>query len=133
MWDLREASNGVESQFARAFLNLQPEELRLLFGVCVDEVFSNKHPKLAGYLFKALRYRENQYNTNCEDACSVQDLFIEQWTPDELFSGVIGLERIYVLAEDKPKIISYLHYFNLLLVEHVLGRWLGSEDRKNAT
>jgi len=132
MWNMREASNGVENQFARSFLDLQPEDLRLLFGVCVDEVFSEKHSKLAGYLFKALRYRENQFNTNCEDACSVQDLYVEQWTPDELSSGVIGLERIYVLAEDKPAIISYLHYFNLVLVTHVLGIWLGAEDRRDA-
>ncbi|MCH9776448.1 MAG: hypothetical protein K0U90_08445 [Planctomycetes bacterium] len=133
MWDMREAKNNSEARFGQLFLKLDTEELRMLNGTCHDETFREKHPKLVGYIYKALMYRENQLNTNCEDACSIQDLFIEEWNLEELANGIVGLERIRVLAGNFPKIIEYIHMFDRLLVTRCLGIWLGMKDSLDAS
>lgn len=132
MWDMRPAGTPVENEFATAFLALNRDELRLLFGTCHDQHFREAHSKLVEFLELALRYRENQLETNLEDACSMQDPFLDQWSPDDILNAVIGLDRLRVIAQEKSKILEFIRTFDRVLVCHGFARWMVLEDERKA-
>ena len=100
----------------------------MLNGTCYDQEFRKHHPKLVEYIFTALQYRANQLETGVEDACSIQDPYFMQWTPEEIANAIPGLERLHVLSEQFPKINSFIRLFDRVLVTHSIARWLACED-----
>ena len=132
MYDMRPAGTPVENEFATAFLALNRDELRLLFGTCHDQHFREAHTKLVVYLERALLYREKQIESNLEDACSMQDPFLDQWTPDEMLNAVIGLDRLRMIAQEKSKILEFIRTFDRVLVAHGFARWMAVEDNQGA-
>ena len=130
MWDMRPATP-VENDFAQAFLALSEDELRLLYGTCYDNRFREAHKKLVEYLYRALVYREKQIEQNL-DACSLQDPFLDQWTPDEMMNAIIGLDRLRTIAKDFPKMLEFFRTFDRVLVVHGFARWMALEDNQEA-
>lgn len=131
MHNMKPAADQLENDFALKFLGFDPLQLGLLLQTAVDPRFRVIHKRLANVIFQMISYRTNQIESNCEDACSVQDPHFDQWTDEEIANGIIGLEAFYNLAESQPAIREWVRLFDRILVSNALGRWLGQGDQNN--